>query len=319
MQPQQRGDEEMSPSDLLSDIHAKSEIRPVKLKSLKVDRTYQRVPSRKIIDKIKDDWNLIASELILVSDRGPRDAGGDVDGGMFVINGQHRTTGAIELGETELDARVINLRKEENPVGIEAAFRLQTGVRLGDKTFERFKAQLAAGDKESLHIVQILASCGTAPALEPNEEGKINAVAALERLYRVDNFGTILKETLDLIKDAWGNFEDKKGTSNMLKAVAWFIQKHADPGGGDRVDRSRFITKLQQVSAAALDARGRQFAGIQGGPVWLNTYRAMVELYNDGLSDRNSLTASSKGSTTFGGMRGGDYIGDEGGRGGRQQ
>lgn len=281
----------------LDEIKAASVVKPVRLARLQVDTIYQRVPSMKLVDQIEADWNLIASELILVSDRGPREDGSGILGGLFVVNGQHRLIAALRLGLEELDARVINLRKESNPVAIEAALRLQTGVRLSDKTFERFKAQLAAGDEDSLKIVKILTSYGTKPMTGPGEEG-ITAIATIERLFRVDD-GPLLSETLQVILDAWGDFDGRKSSSAIMKGIAWFIKTHV-ASADTPADRARLVSKLRSLTATQLDARARQFAGTMGGALWLNVHLAILDLYNDGLGGRNKLQFSKKGASKFG-------------------
>src|SRR5262249_27900451 len=141
----------------VDEIHAASTIKEVLLGKIQVDRSYQRDPSIPLIDRIADEWDVVASELVLVSDRGPRPEASEVAGGLFIVNGQHRMRAALKLGHKKIWARVIDLRDVEDPGAIEAAFRLKTNVRLGDRIHERFKAQLRAGDEESHAIVNLLA------------------------------------------------------------------------------------------------------------------------------------------------------------------
>src|SRR5262245_29326222 len=257
--------------DLLEELHASSKVIKVLLSQLRVDRTYQQIPSQPMIDRITENWNLLASELILVSDRGKRPGGGEFEGGLWIINGQHRVWAARRLSIDRLDARVIDLTGEENPVGIEAALRLQTGVRLGDKTYERFKAQLAAGNPESLAILKILTSHGTKPQLQPGDGG-VSALASVEAVYRLDDAGGLLDETLTLIQDIWGGFDEKKATAVSLKGFAWFIANHSE-----EANRIRVVERMKTVNSMQADARTRQFAGVQGGPLWLNFYIQVLD------------------------------------------
>src|ERR1044071_10267333 len=98
-------------------FHEKSKIKQVKLTDLKVDRSYQRDPSQSLVDQIADNWNEVASELILVSDRGDRD---DNQGGLFVVNGQHRTIAARKLGQKTIWARIIDVSDLSDPARLEA-------------------------------------------------------------------------------------------------------------------------------------------------------------------------------------------------------
>ena len=284
---------------LLDEIHAASKTVQVKLSVLRVDRTYQRVPSQNMIKRIADNWNLVAAEQITISDRGKRPEGeGEVDGGLFIVNGQHRVWAARRIGIDRLEARVIDLSAFDNPVGIEAAFRLQTGVRLGDKTFERFRAQLAAGDPESLTILSILTKLDTKPMLQPGDGG-ISAIATIETVYRLDDDGTLLIETLQTIKDTWGGFDEKKATAASMKAFAWFIENHAE-----ETNRDRLIERMSKITSSQADARARQFAGVQGGALWMNYYISILDIYNDGLLQKQKLQITRKGASARLGTRG---------------
>jgi hypothetical protein len=283
---------------LLDEIHAASKTAQVILSKLRVDRTYQRVPSQQMIKRIADNWNLVASEQILVSDRGKRPEGEDlIEGGLFLVNGQHRVWAARRIGIDKLEARIIDLTAFENPVGIEAAFRLQTGVRLGDKTFERFRAQLAAGDEESLSILGILTKLETKPMLQPGDGG-ITAIASVESIYRLDGDGSLLTETLQTIKDTWGGFDEKKATAASMKGFAWFIENHAE-----ETNRDRLIERMKKVTSAQADARARQFAGIQGGALWMNYYIHILDIYNDGLNKTQKLQIQRSGASSRLGTR----------------
>src|SRR5215471_2071891 len=129
---------------------AKSRIGKVDLSKLKVDITYQRTPSPSMVDQIEENWDIVSSELLLVADRGDRPEGGEVEGGLFLINGQHRSLAARRKGIKSLEARILDLSDEEDPAAIEAHYRLDTGVGLSDKATEKFKARIRAGDEESI-------------------------------------------------------------------------------------------------------------------------------------------------------------------------
>src|SRR5580765_700984 len=142
-------------------VHASSRVGKVQLADLQVDPSYQRTPSAKLVDEIEQNWDIVASELLLVSDRGVRPEDSPVLGGLFLVNGQHRSIAARRLGIKSLDARIIDMSEEDDPAMIESKFRLKTNVGLRDRATEKFKAKLRSGDADSVHIVQILAKCGT--------------------------------------------------------------------------------------------------------------------------------------------------------------
>lgn len=269
-----------SEQQLAKELHAKSKIAYVPLDKLQVDLTYQRVKSQDMVDEIADDFNVISAGLILVSDRGTRPAGGKVDGGLFVVNGQHRYLAALQLGHDTIEARVIDLRKDPNPAQTEAMFRLQTNVGLSDRPQERFKAQIAAGDEESLDIVRILAQYDTEINFIPNGEFGINCVSTIEKLYRYDG-GSLLEDTLGVMKDAYGEIRGQHAAASLFMGIAWFVEAHSTG-----TDRSRLISKLKGTQVVALNAKARTHASIMGKSLWFNVYRTIVELYNEKLTSK---------------------------------
>lgn len=271
-------------------LHSSSKIQQVPIGTLKFDRSYQREPSMPMVDAIADDWNVVASELILVSNRGERPEGSEIEGGMWVVNGQHRTYAARKLGHQKIWARVIDLTDVEDPAKVEAQFRLQTNVRLGDRPLERFKAQLRAGDEDSLMIVKILARFDAEINQTPMMDSGINAVSTVESLYQVDQ-GALLTETLEVLRDAFKTVGGRHATAPLMKGVAWFIEQHATDA-----DRGRLVDRLTVLGVAALDNRARAHQAAMGGALWMNYYRALVEFYNENLRERNRLEWRLRGA-----------------------
>lgn len=276
----------------VDELHATAKIIDVDPSKLKVDSSYQRDVSEKLVDTIASDWSAIAAELLTVSDRGPRDKESGVEGGLFIVNGQHRAKAAQKLGLTKLDARVINLRKEADPARTEAKFRLETNVRLGDRPLERFKAQLRAGDEESIAIVQIAESFGAEISLVPNETG-INCISTVESIYRLDD-GALLRQTLKVVKDAYPYVGGKFASADLLKSICWFIEKHDKES-----DRTRLVGKLTSIGRPALESRARTTQLSMSGALWVNYYRAIVELYNEQLREKSRLQWKLRGKSSL--------------------
>lgn len=274
----------------IDELHANSTIKEIPLSKIRVDRSYQREVSLSLVDQIAEEWDVIASELILVSDRGTRPEGEEVEGGLFVVNGQHRVLAARKLGHKTIWARVIDLRKHVDPGEIEADFRLKTNVRLGDRSHERFKAQLRAGDPESHAIVKLLSKFDTEINLVPTFDHGVNCISTVEVLYRIDD-GALLTDTLEIVQSSFRAIGGKAAGSNVFKAVAWFTHKHADES-----DRDRLIEKLTVLGPAAWESKARTMQSTMSGSLWLNFYRILVDVYNEKLSERNRLSWQTKGS-----------------------
>lgn len=259
-------------------FHATSEIKAVSLSSLNVDRAYQRDVSMSLVEQIRTQWDEVASELILVSKR--------EDGTLWIVNGQHRAAAAGLRGDAKIWARVVQGLGPEQ----EAALRLKTNVRLGDRPLERFRAQLCAGDPESVSIQRIVEGVGSKVNESTSSDEGINAIAAVESIYRVDE-GSLLKETLEFLRETFGEVGGKFATSTLMRSVAWFILKHRDSANMERLG-----AQLKGMGPAAFDRHARTIAATMSGPLWLNAYRSMVELYNEGLGEKSRLEWKTRGS-----------------------
>lgn len=274
---------------MFTELHRGSRIEPVDVNAVRVDLSYQRDPSRDLVDRIQGEWNILASGILLVSDRGERN-GTKVEGGLFLVDGQHRTLSAKAKGITHLDARIIDLTDEKDPGKIEALLRLHTNVGLSDRALERFKAQVRAGNKESIQIQKLLARFDTEINMVANAEFGINCVSTIESLYRYDD-GHLLADALDLMKSVYGEIRGQTAQSNLFKAYAWFIEAHSEQS-----DRDRVITQVQMLTTAQLGARARTHASVMGKALWFNYYRAIVEQYNEKLHGKGRLEWISRGA-----------------------
>jgi hypothetical protein len=259
-------------------FHADSKISNVSLETLNVDRSYQRDVSMTLVEQIRNNWDEVASELILVSQR--------ADGTMYIVNGQHRTAAAALRGEKKIWARVVQGLSPDQ----EAALRLKTNVRLSDRPLERFRAQLAAGDPESLAIMKILDRVGTEPNVTPTNESGINCISTIEFVYRYDEGATLL-EALEFLKETFGEVGGRTATASLIRSVAWFILRHKGEANFERAQ-----AQLKGMGPAAFDRHARTIAASMGGPLWLNYYRSLVELYNEGLTGKGKLEWRTRGA-----------------------
>lgn len=278
---QQRPVENGADTVLLADRGDVGRLEVVKIEDLHRDMSYQRPINQELVDQIARKWDIAAAGPIVVSRR--------ANGDLYIVNGQHRTAAARQVGETEIIAQVLNgLTAAE-----EAVLRLKGNVRRTDKPQERFQAQLTAGDPESHAIKQIVEALGGVVNTSPQATYGINAVSSLEGLYRRDN-GILLTRTLETIKDMYGVLDGEAVTVSILKAVAWFLDAHRAG-----YDRARLIERCQDVGAQRLIQQARNHKAVMGGAMWVNTYRAIVEAYNERLSDAKKLEVRTGKASSF--------------------
>jgi hypothetical protein len=243
----------------------------VQLDDLSIDHSYQRDLDPNLVEQISSQWDPKAAQVLLISRR--------ADGSLWIVNGQHCAAGAKMRGLVQLPAQV----HEGLTVKQEAALRLKANTRKGDKSLERFKAQVAAGDAESKDIVKILAGFDTQINQWPNQHEGVNCVAAIEFLYRRDR-GVMLTRTLEVVKDAYGRVDGEYAKVVVFKGIAWILEKHER-----ELDRARVVEKLRTIGVEALGAKMHMHKAALGGPGWLNFYRSLVEVYNDKLGQAAKL------------------------------
>jgi hypothetical protein len=278
----------MSTMPTVEELHASSRKQNVLISDLRVDSSYQRDISERLVDEIAANFDPIAVETITVSDRGDR-KDSEVEGGLFIVNGQHRAKAAQKKGIARVEARIIDLTEVADPARYEANFRLLTNKRIGDRPLERFKAQLRSGDEDSLKIVEILGRFGAEINLVSNSETGVNCVSTIEALYSQDS-GSLLKDTLEVIKDTYGYVGGKFANADLLKAVCWFVEKHSGES-----DRDRLVNKLKGVGISVLQQRSRTMQLSMQGSLWINYYRTMIDLYNENLTQSKCLDWKLRG------------------------
>lgn len=243
----------------------------VVIDELNVDHAYQRDLDPALVQKIADKWDMAASGPIVVSQR--------ADDSLWIVNGQHRAAAAKLAGETEILAQVVHGYDRES----EAELRLRGNTRRSDKSLERFKAQVAAGHKESLEIVRICREFDTRINQWPDQRSGINCVATIEWLYRRDQ-GVVLVRVFELVRDIYGDVGGDPAKSAVFKGLAWFITRHVN-----EFDRPRLVEQLSKQGQKGLHQRAVAHKAAMGGAMWTNYYRSMVEVYNDKLSPARRL------------------------------
>jgi hypothetical protein len=83
-------------------------------------------------------------------------------------------------------------------------------------------------------------------------------------------------------------------SSDLLKGLTWFLGRHEDD-----IDMERFERMFRLMGPAALSRSARAHKASLGGSLWVNTYRGLVTMYNEGLSDASKLEWKTKGSTSW--------------------
>lgn len=276
-------------ADISVDTGEAGKIEVLALADLKVDPIYQRDLTASFVERLADQWDIITAGAIVVSRR----PGGE----LYIVDGQHRAAAAVRAGETHILAQVVNEPSAEE----EARLRLKGNVKRTDRVFEVFRARLAANDEIALAMQRILGELDTQINMVPTTGTGINAVTAVEKLYKLDDGVTLIK-ILSMLKKLFGEIRPDVASSDLLKGLTWFLGQHEDS-----IDMERFERMLKLMGPAALNRSARAHKASLGGSLWVNTYRGLVTMYNEGLSDPSKLEWKTKGSTSWKASGGGMF------------
>jgi Family of unknown function (DUF6551) len=249
----------------------RKELEIVQIAELQVDRSYQRDLNQNLVEKILRDWQMIATDAITVSRR--------TDGSLWIVNGQHRAAAAALANETEMIAFVY----EGLTVAEEAALRLKANNNRQDTAQERFHGQLTSGNEESLAILRLAEEFGSTVNRSPNKHSGINCVSALEMVFRLDG-GLTLRQVFALLRDANIRLAGETATEPVLRGLAWFLRQHSH-----EYERNHLRKRLEVVGINDLLQRARAHQNSLRGSMWVNFYRAVVEVYNYRRSEANRL------------------------------
>jgi ParB-like nuclease domain len=262
-------------TEILADAERAGTFERIPLALLKVDHVYQRELSADLVEKIARAWDVAVSGPIVVSRR--------PNGDLYIVDGQHRAAGATKAGETDILARVI----DGLTAPTEAAMRLRGNVRRSDKSHERFRAQLAAGNPESLHIQEICSMFDTQINPWPDSRHGINSVSSVEEIYRRDQ-GKTLQQVFEFIRDTWNDVGGRNASHAALKGIAFLLERHPDIAliGSPR---QAMMERLSLAGVEEVDRHARTFKATLGRALWVNYYRAFIHIYNERRSEANKL------------------------------
>ncbi len=268
-------------ADISVDTEGAGVIQVVTLASLKVDPVYQRELTADFVERLANAWDMVTAGTIVVSKR--------PSGDLYIVDGQHRAAAALRAGETHILAQVVNEPSAEE----EARLRLRGNFKRNDRITEVFRARLAANDDVATAMQRICKEFDTQINMVPTTNTGINAVSAIEKLYKLDK-GVTLITVLSLLKKVFGEIHPDVASSNILKGLTWFLMKHQ----GD-CDMERFERCFKTMGTPALVRSTRAHQASLGSTLWVNTYRALVTMYNEGLSDASKLEWRTKGTTNW--------------------
>lgn len=266
----------------------------LRIDDIRVDDAYQRDLRRDLVNQIASDYDIVKAGPILVSER--------EDGSLWCVDGQHRLAGAQQAGETEVFAHVVHGLDQEE----EAALRLARNNRRSDSIMERFRTRLVMGDPKAHRMIEVVEQHGTRINLVPVSQRGVNAIATLELLYDIDGTGVWLGRTLGILQKAYGAEDAERPdlppgmnpetcSTSMLKAVTWFLAQHVD---SREVPQGEFVERISSAGVDDIRRKAVSHKAANGGAMWVNFYRSIVEIWNYRRQDRSKIKWKTMGSMT---------------------
>lgn len=243
----------------------------LEIDNLQVDHSYQRDLNQNLVEKILTDWDFMAYDALKVSRR--------KNGDEFIVNGQHTAAAAKLAGETEILAYVYT----GLTLAQEADLRLKSNNRRSDTPLERFHARLEAKHKDALALQSLCEEFGTQVNRNASGYHGINCVSALEGVYAVDG-GLLLRATFKVLQDAYGEIKSDVATEPVIRGTAWFMRQHSREAA-----RADLKKRMNKTGVVELSQKARSHKIIMGGAVWVNFYRALVEMYNYHRPEKSRL------------------------------
>jgi len=222
----------------------------VAIDRLHVDGEYQRSvegsKSRAIIYGMVKCWNWSLCQPLVVSRR--------ADGSLFILDGQHRHSGALERGDIPHLPCVIL-------PGLAVAAEAETFVALNTRRqrleqSDIFKGMLAAGDTDAAAIAAMMRETGWRLARTKNsaawKPGDLQCAPMLVKVVRA--FGQApVRNALTALREAYPN-RAVTNSSTLLKALILVYRGTGLEGG----DPDAFIEALGEVDPADWDDFGRE-------------------------------------------------------------
>lgn len=129
----------------LTVVDEPGEFKMINKHKLMIDHSYQRNASKGRVKLINKDWSWLACGVIIVASR---------EEGLFVVDGQHRVLAALSRADIEmLPCMVFKIKTIEKEA--KGFLTAQVG-RKPLTSYDKFSAQIIAGDENAIFVNQLL-------------------------------------------------------------------------------------------------------------------------------------------------------------------
>lgn len=209
--------------------------------ALAVDPTYQRPTNAGRVKKIADSFDAELAGRLVVNLR--------KNGQYHVVDGQHRLA-AMRMRKIPLVPCIVY--EGWTPEREAEVFRLLNTLTKQPTHYERHRAGVRAGHKDSLDIEEIVAAVGCRLIERSHSGGSGKKIAAVLMCYRIyhSRFGgpDLLRRTLSVLSDSFGD-QDHAFDGDMVVGVAFFLWRASREG---QFDEDHLRQTLQATTPSEL-------------------------------------------------------------------
>lgn len=201
------------------------------------------------------------------------------DGGLYVIDGQHRTglLRAVGYSDKSIEVELFEGMTRAD----EAALFKSRNDRRSVRAFDIFKSSVVAEDTSAAAIVSIVRSHGLSIS-DQKRDGTISAVKSLEFVFSGANVvgapegAKALDKTIGTIKAAWGSAT--AGFDGLIiSGIGLVYLRYAD-----LIDQKALATRLSSIAGgpSALRSNAKALSAMNGRQFPRNVAQLVVDLYN---------------------------------------
>lgn len=258
----------------------KAKLREVDVDKLQVDERYQRPTSEARVDSMARNYSEDLANVIVVSER--------ASGQLYIVDGAHRALAAKQAGRRKIMAQVHTglTSKQESEM-----FDKLNDARSGVDALSRFRAKVFYGDPIAIAVKSSVEARGGVIQESRSGKGSRAGVRAVQQLQKIVRHGgdELLDRVLDVINYSWEALDASTTEARVTGGIELLFALHSDPDNGPVVDENRLVDVLSEVGLATLNRLCHTNAQMYGGYGAKNFYRAILEVYNKKLGNKQRL------------------------------
>lgn len=207
----------------------------------------------------------------------------EIDGQLWIVDGQHRWSALMRHGLGEWKVRC-EVHEDATDHARASALFLRLNNRALVGVFDRWLNEIQAGDPIATGTQKIVEGRGLRIALQTGD-GIIACVAALKRIYALDN-GETLKDVLDILSGAYG-LTPASVEGKLIEGLALVSSKF-----NGTIDRQILAKKLAKYpgGASSLIGDAKGLMRMRRATMSRAVAEVILETYNVGRRSENRLS-----------------------------